>query len=110
MAQLSKVYIKLPTERTPVSRVIAEGESVYAGMVANALTFPSPLPTMPDFLVALNLLKAAKVPEKEKNFYTTDLLRKRQVDFINNFLKPNSLYVLQVANGDRYIASLRVIP
>lgn len=106
MVRRKKLFIILPTEKSPVSTVIADGESVLEGMTNHTAEFPEPPVTMVAFAAALNLLKDSVVPESEKNTTTTNLMQKRKVDFINNQLLPNSNYVLLVANGDRYIAGL----
>ncbi len=106
MARRKKLFIILPTEKSPVSTVIADGESVLEGMTNHADVFTAPPVTMLALAAALNLLKDAVVPENEKNTTTTNLMQKRKADFIKNELLPLSNYVLLVANGDRYIAGL----
>lgn len=107
MPRIKKLSFILPNAKSSASKVIDEGNSLVNGLTDNPTVFVTPSPSIADITAGLDLLVAANsVPELEKNKRTNELLRKRKVDFINNFLMPSSYYVLSVANEDRYKASL----
>jgi hypothetical protein len=107
MPRIKKLSFLLPKPTTPANQVISIGNSLVNGLTDNPTVFVTPSPSIADITAGLALLVAANsVPEDEKNNTTRELLQKRKVDFINNFLMPSSYYVLSVANEDRYTASL----
>ena len=106
MAKRSEFKIILPKSKTLVSSVISTGDSVKTNMTKNLAVFPDPVPTLDDLGTALQALKDSVPPENERSTASNNLTEKLKKEFIENYLKPLSGYVLFVAKGDRYKAGL----
>ncbi len=105
MAKRKKLVIKLPREDTSPAIVIDYAKAVYSGMSTNAATFPAPPVSMESLKKAIDDAEAAKVPEADRSA-NTDLELEKQIGVIYSMMGQLSIYVLFVANNDRYIGGL----
>ncbi len=105
MAKRKKLAIIQPSEKASAPTVLTYAKASHSGMSTNAETFPSPPISMADFLKAIEAAENAIVPEADRSDNTDKALEKLVKD-LRRMLETLATYVLFVADGDRYIASL----
>lgn len=105
MGKIKKLAIIQPSERATAPTVITYAKAAHSGMSTNATTFPSPPIRMEDFKKGIDDAEAAIVPEADRSENTDKVLDKLIKD-LRKMLETLATYVLFVADGDRYTASL----
>lgn len=105
MAKISKLSIILPEKKASATDVVTYARRVKTNLTTYAETFPNPTVKLPDFEAAITTLENSIVTGKEKSDATDERTAQFQKP-VMEMLYTLSVYVLMVANSDRYIAGL----
>lgn len=105
MAKKDSFTIVLLQETATVAKINNLSEAVQAGITAHPEHFAEPSPTIKELKDATTAMNTANVAENLANDMTRLELKKRKNEVLG-ILKRMAAYVIGVAKGDRYIASL----
>lgn len=105
MAKRKKFSIKLPELKAPVTKIDDYSKNVQNGIAANPAHFSNPSPALNELLEATDLMNKADVAEDLANESTRKVLANQKKNVLE-ILAKLAAYVIGMAKGDRYIASL----
>ncbi len=105
MANYKIFKIVLPPINANAMNMLTYAKSGHTGMTTNAAIFAEPPITMVVFKAKIDALEASMVAKNISSAATRELTNKHRLE-LRQMLVQLAAYVIGVANGDRYTASL----
>ena len=105
MATYTGFKILLPPLDASALKMLTYAKSGYTGLTTNAATFAEPPITMVVYKAKIDALEASMVAKNISSEVTRELTNKHRLE-LREMLVKLAAYVIGVANGDRYTASL----